>query len=243
MLAGISVSLSKGGYDLNISIAPNSEHEIDSLRHMVQGKRVDGIILTLTKAVGERISYLLDQNFIFVLYGRTEESRLHGFLDMDGELAFREACTFLIELGHKRIALINGEPEYMFPAFCSEGYRNGLKSGNLPFDPELVRAWRHRDGQLSSFQQTVELMQLSEPPKAIVFQTEAAADILQALLLLQLQVGKDIALIGYDDLEITKTNIQPLTTMRPPARNAGEQFVGMLMQIIDGRAAEDLQEV
>jgi DNA-binding LacI/PurR family transcriptional regulator len=63
LLAGISVSLSKGGYDLNISIAPNSEHEIDSLRHMVQGKRVDGIILTLTKAVDELISYLLDQNF------------------------------------------------------------------------------------------------------------------------------------------------------------------------------------
>ena len=99
------------------------------------------------------------------------------FLDLDGELAFREACTFMIELGHKRIALINGEPEYMFPAFCSEDYRNGLKSGNLPFDPELVREWRHRDGQLSGFQQTVELMQLSEPPTAIVFQTEAAADI------------------------------------------------------------------
>ena len=243
MLAGISVSLSKVGYDLNISVAPNSEHEIDSLRRMVQGKRVDGIILTLTKAVDERISYLLDQNFPFVLYGRTEEPRPHAFLDMDGELAFREACTFLIELGHKRIALINGEPEYMFPAFCSEGYRNGLKSGNLPFDPELVREWRHGDAQLSSFQQTVELMQLSEPPTAIVFQTEAAAGILQALLQLQLQVGKDIALIGYDDLEIAKTNIPPLTTMRPPARNAGEQLVGMLMQIIDGRAAEDLQEV
>ena len=243
MLAGISVSLSKGGYDLNISIAPNSEHEIDSLRHMVQGKRVDGIILTLTKAVDELISYLLDQNFFLFCMEEKRNRAPHAFLDMDGELAFREACTFMIELGHKRIALINGEPEYMFPAFCSEGYRNGLKSGNLPFDPELVRAWRHRDGQLSSFQQTVELMQLSEPPTAIVFQTEAAADILQALLLLQLQVGKDIALIGYDDLEITKTNIQPLTTMRPPARNAGKQLVGMLIQIIDGRAAEDLQEV
>ena len=129
----------------------------------------------------------------------------------------------------------------MFPAFCSEGYRNGLKSGNLPFDPELVREWQHGDAQLSSFQQTVELMQLSEPPKAIVFQTEAATGILQALLQLQLQVGKDIALICYDDLEIAKTNIPPLTTMRPPARNAGEQFVGILMQIIGGRAAEDLQ--
>jgi hypothetical protein len=46
---------------------------------------------------------------------------------------------------------------------------------------------------------------------------------------------------AYDDLEIAKTNIPPLTTMRPPARNAGEQFVGILMQIIGGRAAEDLQ--
>ncbi len=127
MLAGISVSLSKVGYDLNISVAPNFEHEIDSLRRMVRGKRVDGIILTLTRAVGERISYLLDQNFIFVLYGRTEESRLHGFLDMDGELAFREACTFLIELGHKRIALINGEPEYMFPVFLFRGLQKRIK--------------------------------------------------------------------------------------------------------------------
>ena len=106
-----------------------------------------------------------------------------------------------------------------------------------------MREWQHGDAHLSGFQQTVELMQLSEPPTAIVFQTEAAAGILQALLQLQLQVGKDIALIGYDDLEIAKTNLPPLTTMRLPACNAGEQFVGMLMQIIDGRAAEDLQEV
>ena len=44
-------------------------------------------------------------------------------------------------------------------------------------------------------------------------------------------------------LENDKKNFPPLTTMRPPARNTGEQFVGMLMQIIDGRAAEDLREV
>jgi len=243
LLAGISVSLSKVGYDLNISVAPNSEHEIDSLRRMVQGKRVDGIILTLTKAVDERISYLLDQNFPFVLYGRTEESRPHAFLDMDGELAFREACTFLIELGHKRIALINGEPEYMFPAFCSEGYRNGLKSGNLPFDPELVREWRHGDAQLSSFQQTLALMKLPQPPTAILFHTETAAGILQALKKINLKVGEDISLVGYDDLEIAKTNIPPLTVIRPPGSNAGEQLVGMLMEVINGRSPDELHKI
>ncbi len=243
LLAGISVSLSKVGYDLAISVAPDAEHEIDSLHRMVQGKRVDGMILTLTKAIDKRISYLLDQNFPFVLYGRTEDPRPHAFLDIDGELAFREACKSLIELGHTRIALINGEPEYMFPIFCLEGYRNGLKSGGLPFDPELVKEWRHQDIQLSSFQQTLALMELPQPPTAILFHTETAAGILQALKKINLKVGDDISLVGYDDLEIAKTNIPPLTIMRPPGRNAGEQLVGMLMEVIDGRSPDELHKI
>ena len=243
LLAGISVSLSKVGYDLAISVAPDAEHEIDSLHRMVQGKRVDGMILTLTKAIDKRISYLLDQNFPFVLYGRTEDPRPHAFLDIDGELAFREACKSLIELGHTRIALINGEQEYMFQIFCLEGYRNGLKSGGLPFDPELVKEWRHQDIQLSSFQQTLALMKLPQPPTAILFHTETAAGILQALKKINLKVGEDISLVGYDDLEIAKTNIPPLTVMRPPGRNAGEQLVGMLMEVIDGRSPDELHKI
>ena len=243
LLAGISVSLSKVGYDLAISVALDAEHEIDSLHRMVQGKRVDGMILTLTKAIDKRISYLLNQNFPFVLYGRTKDPRPHAFLDIDGELAFREACKSLIELGHTRIALINGEPEYMFPIFCLEGYRNGLKSGGLPFDPELVKEWRHQDIQLSSFQQTLALMKLPQPPTAILFHTETAAGILQALKKINLKVGEDISLVGYDDLEIAKTNIPPLTVMRPPGRNAGEQLVGMLMEVIDGRSPDELHKI
>ena len=243
LLAGISVSLSKVGYDLAISVAPDAEHEIDSLHRMVQGKRVDGMILTLTKAIDKRISYLLDQNFPFVLYGRTEDPRPHAFLDIDGELAFREACKSLIELGHTRIALINGEPEYMFPIFCLEGYRNGLKSGGLPFDPELVKEWRHQDIQLSSFQQTLALMKLPQPPTAILFHTETAAGILQALKKINLKVGEDISLVGYDDLEIAKTNIPPLTVIRPPGSNAGEQLVGMLMEVINGRSPDELHKI
>ena len=243
LLAGISVSLSKIGYDLTIAVAPDSGDEIKSLQRMVQGKRVDGVILTMTKAQDERISYLLDHNFPFVLYGRSEDPRPHAFVDMDGELAFRQACKSLIELGHKRIALINGEPEYMFPVFCLEGYRNALKSGGIPFDPELVKEWKHHDVQLSSFEQTLALMKLEQPPTGILFHTETATGILQALQKLNLTVGKDISLIGYDDLEIAKTNIPQLTVMRPPGRNAGEQLVGMLMEVIDGRSPDELHKI
>jgi len=243
LLTGISVSLGKIGYDLTIAVAPDSRQEIDSLHRMVQGKRVDGIILTMTKINDERISYLLDNKFPFVLYGRTEDSRSHAFLDMDGEMAFRESCKYLIDLGHKRIALINRETDYMFPVFCLQGYLNGLEYGGLSYDPDLVRDWRYNDPKLSSFQHTLDLMKLKNPPTAILFYTETAAGILQGLQQLNLKITKDISLICYDDLEIAKTNNPPLTVMCPHAINAGERLVGMLMEIFEGRPIEELQEI
>jgi len=243
LLTGISISLRKIGYDLTISVAPDSMQEIDSLHRMVQGKRVDGIILTMTKTHDDRISYLIDKNFPFVLYGRTEDSRQHAFLDMDGEHAFRESCKYLIDLGHKRIALINRESDYMFPVFCLQGYLNGLESGGLSYDSELVRNWRYNDAKLSSFQHTLALMKLEKPPTAILFYTETATGILQALEQLNLTVPKDISLICYDDLEIAKINNPPLTVMCPQAINAGERLVGMLMEIFNGRPVKELQEI
>jgi len=243
LLAGISVSLSHVGYDLTIAIAPESGQEIKSIKRMVQGKRVDGIILTMTKAHDERISYLLDQDFPFILYGRTRDPRPHAFVDMDGELAFREACKFLIDLGHKRIALINGELEYMFPRFCLEGYRKALNSAGIIFDPELIKALRHKDETHNSFQLTLELMKLPSPPSAIVFYTEAITGILQALQQINLNVGKDVSLIGYDDLDIAKTSIPKLTTMCPPMEDAANHLVRNLIDIINGSTPEKLNKI
>ena len=243
LLAEISFSLSKIGYDLTIAIAPDSSKEIESLKRMVQGKRVDGIILTMTKAKDNRISYLLDQNFPFVLYGRTEDPRSHSFVDMDGELAFREACKLLIELGHKRIALINGELEYMFPKFCLDGYKNGLKSAGINFDSKLVKEWKQNDEKLNSFQHTLALMKLPQPPTAILFYTEASQGILQALQQINLVVGKDISLIGYEDLDIAKTSIPSLTTICPPMREAAKKLVEMLMEKIDGNPQDGFEKI
>ncbi|MED6339365.1 MAG: substrate-binding domain-containing protein, partial [SAR324 cluster bacterium] len=49
--------------------------------------------------------------------------------------------------------------------------------------------------------------------------------------------------IGYDDLEIAKTNNPQLTVMRPPGKNAGEQLVEMLMEVIDGHSPELLHQI
>lgn len=243
LLAGISAKLSMAGLDLTIAVASDEEHEMLSLRRMVEGKRVDGMILTLTKEEDARVAYLHERGFPFVLYGRTRETRPHAYVDMDGAGAFQRACDYLIEMGHTKIALLNGEPGYMFPVCCREGYVTSLKTNCLPIEPELMREWHHQAARLSSYRQTLLLMELPHPPTAVVFQTEAATGVLQALQKLKLQPGRDVSLIGYDDLEIAKTNLPPLTTLRPPARNAGERVVEILLKIMEGEDAEEFQEI
>ena len=97
--------------------------------------------------------------------------------------------------------------------------------------------------QLSGFEQTLALMRLEHRPTAILFHTGTASGILQALHKINLTVGKDVSLIGYDDLEIAKTNNPQLTVMRPPGKNAGEKIVEMLMEVIDGRSPELLHQI
>ena len=72
-------------------------------------------------------------------------------------------------------------------------------------------------------------MKLPSPPSAILFYTEAITGILQALQQINLTVGKDVSLIGYDDLDIAKTSIPKLTTMCPPMKDAANQLVRNLI--------------
>ena len=162
---------------------------------------------------------------------------------MDGELVFREACKLLFELGHKRIALINGEHEYMFPRFCLEGYKNALTSEGINFDPELVKEWKQNNEKCSSLQLTLSLMKLEKPPTAIISYTEVVPGILQALQQINLKVGEDVSLICYEDLEIAKTNIPQLTTMFPPMRSAAKKIVEFLIEIIEGNSPDKPQKI
>ena len=201
------------------------------------------MILTLIREQDPQIDYLLDHEFPFVLYGRTRESRPYAFVDMDGKKAFEKACIHLSGLGHRRIALLNGEPGFMFSVCCREGYESGLSICGLDLDKDLIRDWKHKDSSSSSYHLTLDLFQMKDPPTAIVFQTETANGILCGLKELNMIPGKDVAMIGYDDLEIAKIHRPPLSVLRPFARDAGLRVVEILIEVIKGADPGDFQEI
>jgi LacI family transcriptional regulator len=135
-------------------------------------------------------------------------------------LGGRTATERLIQAGHRRIGLIEGEAWMDAMRDRLKGYRQALTSHEIPFDPDLVRPgnWEPSAG----FEQTHNLMKLADPPTAIFCANDLMAlGCYEALTELGLRIPEDVAVIGYDDREIARFMRPPLTTILLPHLEMG----------------------
>ncbi|HWG03188.1 MAG TPA: LacI family DNA-binding transcriptional regulator [Trebonia sp.] len=135
-----------------------------------------------------------------------------GTTNWQGGLA---AARHLIELGHRRIAIISG-PHALWSCHARfDGYRSALRRAGLPADDSMVRT-----GDLSAAdgrELAGELLGLREPPTAIVCGNDAQAfGVLQALGERGLRCPDDVSVTGFDDVPIATWATPPLTTIRQP---------------------------
>ena len=78
----------------------------------VEGRRVDGIVLTRIRQDDDRVHYLLEKRFPFVTFGRTPMSDRHPWLDVDAHAAALAAMRRLIGFGHKHIDHIGAPAQF-----------------------------------------------------------------------------------------------------------------------------------
>lgn len=101
-LRGISIVSSEKCYDILISTSHKNEDEIDILKCLIKGNKVDGLILTRSNEHDEAIKYLRDNKFPFVLIGSCLEYDDIPSVDNDNEKASYELTSYLIEKGRKK---------------------------------------------------------------------------------------------------------------------------------------------
>lgn len=165
-----------------------------------------------------------------------------AFVGSDHAGGVRLALAHLHALGHREIAHITGAQNLTagaerLAAFHAEVERLGLE---LPEDYV-------RDGDFSSasgYRETCELLALAEPPTAIV----AASD-LMALAALQAiwesgrRPGRDIAVVGFDDLEAAALAHPPLTTIRQDRQELGTLAAASAIDLVEQPDAQPRDEV
>ena len=146
----------------------------------------------------------------------------------------QRSTRHLIESGHRRIATITGEIWMEAAQDRLKGYRRALATADIPFDPALVVEgdWSASSG----YDATRQLLALAEPPTAIFCQNDRTAiGCYEALKEAGYDIPTDMAVVGYDDEEISRHLHPRLTSSILPHRAMGQWVVEQLAEVMPGQ--------
>jgi len=237
-ITGVGNQAADLGYDLLVSTRPPGESELQAYRQNVQGRRVDGFIVVRTRREDARIQYLRESGFPFVAFGRTEGENDFPYVDEDSQHGMQLLAEHLLELGHRRIGLIAAPTDLMFTQYRVQGLSQGLERAGIYLDDRLVRVGDLT--QRGGYTQASLLLDLAVPPTAIVACNDLMAfGAMSAAQERGLEVGRDIAITGFDDIPMAEYSHPPLTTLHQPVYQIGEKVCLMLIQRLAGETLEE----
>jgi len=200
----------------------------------VLSRKPDGVILVFSDLDPSQRRQLEARSIPCVVIDATGEPTSEfpaiGSANWNGGLA---ATHHLIELGHRRIAVIGGPERVWCSRARIDGYRAALEHAGIEVDPALVR---HGDFHVESgYEQGLELLRLENRPTAIFAGSDLQAlGLYRAARELGLRIPEDLSVVGYDDLPVARWIGPALTTIRQPLIEMAEQATRLVLSLARG---------
>jgi LacI family transcriptional regulator len=241
VVAGMSAALEQ--VNKNLIIAPVSpSNELPSYQQIVRGRRVDGLVVGRTLVRDERIAFLSKSRFPFVAHGRTELDAAYAWFDYDNAAGIRMAMERLLGLGHQRVALISAPLELNFARQRKDSFIASMSSAGLSADPRhLIDNTLDRR---SGYQAMQQLLACSPRPTAVIVDNHlSGVGAVRALLDAGIDIGKEMSLIVWGNMADTLAGANVTTIDQPDPHKAGARMIAMLMELVDGKPAGELQEL
>jgi len=245
-IAGAGAIYQAAGYDLVLTLVPDDDEEA-TYRALAARGRVDGVIVQTPRPDDARITTLQELGLPFVVHGRTPGcADGYSWVDMDNARAFGRATRHLLELGHRRIALLNGPTDLGFAIRRRAGVSDALAEVGLSLDPGLVAS-----GQMTEafgYQAILHMLNQPRPPTAVLCSSLLiASGVRRAAADRQLVLGQGLSVVAHDDgLSYLPNGLvdAPLyTATRAPVGEAGKSAARMLLRLVDEPGCGPLQEL
>jgi len=212
------------------------EHQEKFIRTLVE-HRADGLILSPADGTSlAAIKPVFTMNLPTVLIARNIEGANLDFVGNDGVLAIKMATRHLIELGHKRIAMVGGNQQTSVARSRRTGFLEAMNEHALPVDnSQLIDCLISPKGGEDTLPS---ILALKNPPTALVcFSDLIALGVLSGLHRRGLTPGKDIAVVGCDDIEEADRGYVQLTTVQIKKGEIGRKAAELLMRRINNPQA------
>ena len=234
IIRGIAAELQAHNFQLVLTAAENYEVERNEALRLLRNGSIEGLIIMAAKVKDDLISRLDENNYPFVLVGRSQELEDIPRVDNDNIRAARKMTELFVARGYKKIALLTGPSDYVVSQDRQQGYRQALEKAGLPYSPNFIyRAEFTFEAGLNRAKKM-----LSEQGDNIdaVF---AADDILAMAVIraagdMNISVPGNLGVSGFNDAPLASLINPALTTVSIPIVEMGNRAADMLVKIIRG---------
>lgn len=237
-LRGIEDELDPQGYSPLFVSGHWSEQSEARCLEVLRSRRVDGFIV-LTGRLPDATLKAYAKSAPVVVTGRSLSAPGLFSLNFDNFEGGRLATQHLIDMGHRQIAFISGDPAHPDANERMRGYRAALESAGIGFNPGLVTQGEYNE--LSGLRAVNQLLEGRQHFTAIFAGNDQMA--FGAALGLQrhgFRVPDDVSLVGFDDLPSSMYATPPLSTVHQPAYELGRLAASALLQLLAGLEADTL---
>lgn len=224
-----------GYHLLTFVVGPGENKGLPAYMELYERQQVDGFILADTIQDDPRIEALIDKNIPFVSFGRAHEAWDFCWVDVDGRYGIEITVAHLLEQGHRRIGCITWPEGSQTGQHREEGYINGLHREGIIFEPAWIqRGAESAENGARGISRLLELPREIRPTAVVCVSDLIAIGAMGAVAAAGLEVGRDIAVTGFDDVPMAEFLHPPLTTVRQPIPAVGRLIIEMLLPQING---------
>ncbi|MFD7512464.1 LacI family DNA-binding transcriptional regulator [Streptomyces sp. NPDC059853] len=236
VIVGASAALEEAGLHLMLCLAA-SDRSRRRLEELLRARGVDGVMLMAVRE-NDPVLRVTDGTELPVVFGgRPVGSEPPWYVDVDNVGGARRATEHLISRGRRRVGMICGPLDTQVGRARYHGYREAMILAGLdPLPPEY--------GTFARPTGAVAMAGLLErhPDLDGVFAANdnMAADALRVLRDAGRTVPGDVAVVGFDDLDVAKVTEPPLTTVRQPIEALGRETARLLVRLVGGEEPSSL---
>lgn len=242
VLKGIELGAKEQGFTV---VFMNTEKdytlEEEAIKTMI-GRRVDGIIISPTQEKSDDIKFLIEKEIPFVVLGVHFEDIDVPEIYTDDVKGSYLAVKHLIESGRKRILFLNGFLYKSVAKMRLEGYKKALEEFGLKYDDNLV--FELEEGYENAYSLMKEIIEKGVKFDSVFcFNDVFAIGVIGALKEAGINVPKDVAVVGYDDISFSKFLTPSLTTVRIDKISEGKEAFDMLYQLLRKKIKKNIKKV
>lgn len=233
-MKGVSDTLGASDYAMLLSVPKTDQEVLAEVNSLLKHKKVDGLLLYAVKGVEPFAREFESKGLKYISLGKCYPEQKNNFVEVDATSGGYIGTKFLLDLGHRDICFLGEAPQFLEPAKESmvNGCRRAYQEYGLDFPENRVI---QGDYTISCGYFTArKAIQMKPAPTAFFCASDPMAwGVIKALREEGITPGKEIDVLGGDDLPLTQSLEPGLSTVNSKLYQLGSVAAAILLQCLN----------